>query len=115
MRRRKSAPRSRMPWPATACRRGWKTPIRRSSRIWRRGSEEILQRIVTEARGGHFAVDVAETAAPQIVPLDREKLLHAFETPLRADLMPGTIMKGAAWLPSRLVVFTGAYNTNLIP
>ena len=83
--------------------------------LWRGGSEEILQRIVTEARGGRFTVDVAETAAPQIVPLDREKLLQAIETPMRADLMPGTIIQGAPWLPSRLVVFTGAYNTNLIP
>jgi iron(III) transport system substrate-binding protein len=82
--------------------------------LWRGGSEEILQRIVTEARGGHFAVDVAETAAPQIVALDREKLLQAVDTPLRGEIMPGTIIPGAPWLPSRLVVFTGAYNTNLI-
>src|SRR5258707_12851242 len=72
--------------------------------LWRGGSEEILQRIVTEARGGHFAVDVAETAAPQIVALDREKLLQPVETPLRAEIMPGTIIQGAPWLPSRLVV-----------
>src|SRR5882672_5911642 len=82
--------------------------------LWRGGSEEILQRIVTEARGGHFAVDVAETAAPQIVALDREKLLQQVETPVRAEIMPGTTMPGASWLASRLVVFTGAYNTNLV-
>src|SRR3977135_2253616 len=82
--------------------------------LWRGGSEEILQRIVTEARGGHFAVDVAETAGPPIVALDREKLPPEVETPVRAEIMPGTIMPGASWLASRLVVFTGAYNTNLI-
>jgi iron(III) transport system substrate-binding protein len=82
--------------------------------LWRGGSEEILQRIVTEARGGHFAVDVAETAAPQIVALDREKLLQDVQTPVRADLMRETLIPGAPWLPSRLVVFTGAYNTNLV-
>jgi len=48
------------------------------------------------------------------VPLDREKLLQQIETPMRADLMSGTIIQGAPWLPSRLVVFTGAYNTNLV-
>src|SRR5258705_2249955 len=83
--------------------------------LWRGTSEDILQRIVTEARGGHFAVDVAETAAPQIVALDREKLLQEVQTPLRADLMRETMIPGAPWLPCRLVVFTGAYNTNLIP
>jgi iron(III) transport system substrate-binding protein len=82
--------------------------------LWRGASEEILQRIVTEARGGRFTVDVVETAAPQIVAVDREKLLQEVQTPVRADLMPGTIIQGAPWLPSRLVVFTGAYNTNLI-
>ena len=82
--------------------------------LWRGASEEILQRIVTEARGGHFAVDVAETAAPQIVALNREKLLQEVETPMRAEIMPGTFIPGEPWLASRLVVFTGAYNTNLI-
>src|SRR5258707_10673172 len=55
--------------------------------LWRGGSEEILQRIVTEARGGHFAVDVVETAAPQIIAVDREKLLQEGQTPLRAEIM----------------------------
>src|SRR5260221_1508328 len=64
--------------------------------LWRGGSEEILQRIVTEARGGHFAVDLAETAAPQTVALDREKLMRQIETPVRTQIMPGTIMPAAS-------------------
>src|SRR5258708_646779 len=65
--------------------------------LWRGGSEEILQRIVTEARGGHFAVGVVETAAPQIIAVAREKLLQQVQTPLRAEIMPGTIIPGAPW------------------
>jgi iron(III) transport system substrate-binding protein len=83
-------------------------------RLWRGGSEEILQRTVTEARGGHFEVDVVETAAPQIVAIGREKLLRDVRTPVSADLMRETIIPGEPWLPSRLIIFTGAYNTTLV-
>ena len=83
-------------------------------RLWRGGSEEILQRTVTEARGQRFDVDVVETAAPQIIAIDREKLLQDVETPVRAEIMRETVIPGAPWIPSRLIVFTGAYNTNLI-
>ena len=45
-------------------------------KTWRGGSEEILQRAVTEARGGRYDMDVAETAAMQIIAIGREKLLQ---------------------------------------
>ena len=83
-------------------------------RLWRGGSEEILQRTVTEARGGRFEVDVVETAAPQIVAIDREKLLQNVQTPVEADLMREARIEGAPWFPARLVLFTGAYNTRLV-
>ncbi len=83
-------------------------------RLWRGGSEEILQRAVTEARGGRFDLDVAETASPQIIAIGREKLLQDVSTPVSADLMREAVIPGQPWWPSRLIVFTGAYNTNLI-
>lgn len=83
-------------------------------KTWRGGSEEILQRAVTEARGGRYDMDVAETAAMQIMAISREKLLQPVTTPVAADLMPQAIMPGEPWLPSRIVVFTGAYNTKLL-
>jgi iron(III) transport system substrate-binding protein len=83
-------------------------------RLWRGGSEEILQRTVTEARGGRFDVDVVETASPQIFAIGREKLLQEVQTPVAADLMRDAILPGQPFLPSRLIIFTGAYNTNLI-
>ncbi|HYM19137.1 MAG TPA: extracellular solute-binding protein [Micropepsaceae bacterium] len=82
--------------------------------LWRGGSEEILQRTVTEARGNRFDVDVVETAAPQIEPIVREKILSDVETPAAADIMPGAKIPGRPWIPARLVVMTGAYNTRLI-
>jgi iron(III) transport system substrate-binding protein len=83
-------------------------------RLWRGGSEEILQRTVTEARGQRFDVDVVETASPQIIAIRREQLLQDVRTPVAADIMRETIIPGEPWYPSRLIVFTGAYNTNLI-
>jgi iron(III) transport system substrate-binding protein len=82
--------------------------------IWRSGSEEILQRTVTEARGGHYEVDVIETASPQSEAINREKLTRLVDTPVAADIMPGAMEKGKPWIPSRLIIFTGAYNTKLI-
>ena len=83
-------------------------------KTWRGGSEEILQRAVTEARGGRFDMDVAETAAMQIIAIGREKLLQPVQTALASELMPQAIIPGEPWLPSRIVVFTGIYNTRLI-
>ena len=83
-------------------------------RLWRGGSEEILQRTVTEARGGRFDMDVVETASPQITAIAREKLLRPVETPIASDLMREAAAAGQPFYPSRLIVFTGAYNTNLV-
>src|SRR5437763_259547 len=83
-------------------------------KTWRGGSEEILQRAVTESRGGRYDMDVAETAAMQIMAISKEKLLQPVVTPVAADLMPEAMIAGEPWLPSRLVVFTGAYNTKII-
>jgi spermidine/putrescine-binding protein len=45
-------------------------------KTWRGGSEEILQRAFTESRGGRYDMDVAETAAMQIMAISKEKLLQ---------------------------------------
>jgi iron(III) transport system substrate-binding protein len=82
--------------------------------FWRGGSEEILQRTVTEARGRRYDVDVVETSATQIEPIYAEKLLAPVKTPIAAEFMPGSTVPGRPWFPSRLIVITGAYNTNLI-
>src|SRR5215472_16447689 len=66
-------------------------------RLWRGGSEEILYRTVTEARGRRFDVDVVEIAAPQIIPIAREKLLTPVTTPVAAELMHEAILPGEPW------------------
>ncbi|MEE8438108.1 MAG: extracellular solute-binding protein [Micropepsaceae bacterium] len=79
--------------------------------IWRGGSEEILQRSVTEARAGRHMVDVVETASPEVEGIAREQLLQIIDSPVFDELMEGSVSEGRAWIYSRLIVFVGAYNT----
>src|SRR4051812_9164927 len=82
--------------------------------VWRGGSEEILQRTVTEARGGHHAVDLVESAAAEIEGISREHLLQPVRSPAFADLMPDAVAANRPWITSRLIVFVTVYNTNLV-
>lgn len=82
--------------------------------VWRAGSEEILQRSVIEARAGHHAVDIVETAAAEVEAISREGLLEEIRSPAFAELMPGSAVPGRPWISSRLIVFVTVYNTNLV-
>src|SRR5712691_10668188 len=49
--------------------------------MWRAGSEKVLQRALTEARGGRFAVDIIETNGPELEMLHREQLAQRVSSP----------------------------------
>src|SRR5690606_7987727 len=55
---------------------------------WRSGSEGLLQRVMSESRGGKYSVDLVENNAPEMEALHRESLLQRMESPLMAHLMP---------------------------
>lgn len=82
--------------------------------LWRGSSEDVLRRAVTEARGGRYDVDVAETAGTEMEGIEREQLLAQVSSPAFAQLMPGAVVPGRGWITDRLSVFTAAYNTTLI-
>jgi iron(III) transport system substrate-binding protein len=82
--------------------------------VWRAGSEKVLQRAVTEARGNRFTVDVIETNGPELESLHREKILQAIKSPHHANLMPQAIRPHGEWVGTRLNVFVQAYNTKLV-
>src|SRR4051812_29541881 len=71
--------------------------------VWKSSSLAILQRALTEARGGRFAVDVIETPATEVEPLQREQLLQEVKLPLFADMMPQAVVPGRAWIASRVI------------
>ena len=69
--------------------------------LWRAGSEKVLQRAVTEARGARHAVDVIETNGPELEMLHREQVLQAVKSPHLADLIPAARRHGQTQTPRR--------------
>jgi iron(III) transport system substrate-binding protein len=81
---------------------------------WRGSSEDIRNRTLTEHAGGRFDADLAETAGSEMEIMVREQLLQALTTPAAAALIPQARMPHQSWIATRLSVFVGAYNTNIV-
>src|SRR5262249_56940587 len=79
-------------------------------RVWRASSEQIVQRGVTEARGGRFDADVFETGGAAMESLHREKLLQAVKSPALGDLHPPPLPPPPHWTPTPFNLFVAAYN-----
>lgn len=82
--------------------------------LWRSSSEKVLQRAVTEARAGRFAVDAFELNGPELEALYREGLLEQFHSPEFRNLPPSAFPKHRHYAADRFNFFTIAYNTNLV-
>src|SRR5215470_16664830 len=59
--------------------------------VWRALSENVLQRALTEARGGRRSMDLVETNAPEVEALAREQVAGEFNSSHLADLPPWAI------------------------
>jgi iron(III) transport system substrate-binding protein len=84
------------------------------TRVWRAGSEKVLQRGLTEAKANRFDVDIFETNGPEMEVLHREKILQECKSPFLQDLIPQAVTPHREWIATRLNIFTCAYNTKLI-
>jgi len=84
------------------------------TRPWRAGSEAVLQRLTTEARGNRFEVDIVQNNAPENEAAHREKLLQAVRTPLTDDLIPQAVPAHREWVGITLDVWVAAYNTTKV-
>jgi iron(III) transport system substrate-binding protein len=84
------------------------------AKVWRSGSEKILQRGLLEAKANRFEVDVFETNSPETEVLSREKVLIAANSPYLNELIPQAIPAHKEWIATRLNIFTCAYNTKLV-
>jgi iron(III) transport system substrate-binding protein len=82
--------------------------------LWRSNSEKVLQRAVTEARAGRFAVDAFELNGPELEALYREGLLEQFHSPEFKNLPASAFPKHRHYAADRFNFFTIAYNTNLV-
>ncbi len=83
-------------------------------RVWRAGSEKVLQRAVTETRANRFDVDIIETNGPEMESLHREKILQEVVSPYLGDLIAPAIMPHHEWVGTRMNIFTMAYNTKIV-
>ena len=81
---------------------------------WRSSSENVVQRIIGETRGGKLTVDLIENNSPEQEALLREKMLRRMESAHFADLRPGTLPAHQYYATSTLDVFVQAYNTEKV-
>src|SRR5690606_12453376 len=65
---------------------------------WRAGSEALLQRVVSEAKGGRFDVDVVQNNAPENEALHREGLSRKVWSPHFADLREHAVPGHQEWV-----------------
>ena len=81
---------------------------------WRAGTDKVLQRTVAETRAHKHDFDVVHFGSPEMEALSREKILRPVDSPVHADLAPGSVPKHREWAATILSVWVQAYNTNLI-
>jgi iron(III) transport system substrate-binding protein len=82
--------------------------------LWRALSENVLQRALTEARGGRRSMDVVETNAPEIEALAREEVVAQFNSPHLADLPAWAIPSHRRWFGDRANLWVVGYNTGKV-
>ena len=83
-------------------------------KVWRSGPDNVVPRIINEARSRRYEVDVIETEGQALEALQREKQLVAVKTPYLVDLTPQAKRPHGEWIGTRLLMFAQAYNTNMI-
>ena len=82
--------------------------------VWRAGTDKVLQRTVAEAAAQRDDVDVIHFGSPEMEALSREKILLPVDSPLHADLLPGSVPPHNEWAATILSVWVQAYNTKLL-
>lgn len=82
--------------------------------LWRALSENVLQRALTEARGGRRAMDVVETNAPEVEALAREQVVAEYDSPHVADLPAWAIPPQRRWFSDRANLWVTGYNTGKV-
>lgn len=83
-------------------------------KVWRSGTDNVIQRITSEARAGHSAVDFVLSTAPEMEALHREKLLQPVFSPLQQNLIPAALPAHKEWTGMRIFIFVQGYNTQKI-
>src|SRR5713101_5669160 len=83
-------------------------------KVWRAGSETVLQRTLTEAAARRHEVDAVHSSALEMETLHREKILQAVASPHSTELIAGALRPHREWVATYLSVWVQAYNTHLV-
>src|SRR5262249_31842745 len=82
--------------------------------LWRALSENVLQRALTEARGGRRRMDGVGANAPEVEALAREQVVGEFNSPFLADLPPWAIPSHRRWFGDRANLWVVGFNTGKV-
>ncbi len=83
-------------------------------KVWRAGSEKVLQRTLAEAAARRYEVDAIHSSALEMETLHREEILQAVASPHSKGLIAGALRPHREWVATYLSVWVQAYNTHLV-
>ncbi len=83
-------------------------------KLWRGSSEEILQRVMAEAKAGRPQADAFINTGMGLEPMYRENLLRVVASPHKANFLPESNPAHGGWTGFYLATMVQAYNTGLV-
>ncbi len=83
-------------------------------KVWRAGTDKVLQRTLAEAAANRNEVDAIHFGSPEMEALSREKVLQPVHSPSYRLLQPGSVPPHKQWAATLLSVWVQAYNTSVI-
>ncbi|MBX9776171.1 MAG: extracellular solute-binding protein [Xanthobacteraceae bacterium] len=82
--------------------------------LWRATSDQVIQRVVNEARANRQGMDVLETNAPEVDQIARENIVAAFHSAHSGDLPDWAIPPHRRWYAARANLWVVAFNTTKV-
>ncbi|HWP58668.1 MAG TPA: extracellular solute-binding protein [Candidatus Acidoferrales bacterium] len=82
--------------------------------LFRTGGGPLLNKILTEARGGRFAWDVVVGRGEMVIPLSERKLLASYRSPETKMIDPQLVDKEGLWTAYYVNSYVLGWNTKLV-
>jgi iron(III) transport system substrate-binding protein len=82
--------------------------------VWRSGSTEVLNRMITEWQAKTYKADLIYAPVTEMEAMSREQILQPLTSPVFKDLLPGSVSKKRDRANVLVSVLVQAYNTKSI-
>lgn len=86
-----------------------------NAKYFRAGGAPLLQKILTESRGGQHSWDVVSALGPQVILLKEKGLLAPYKSPHQKFFPEGFYDPEGYWTDTYDLFVTIAYNTQIVP